>query len=159
MSPIAYIPRTREMYPKDPPYRWVFSPNEDVPWTPLTRPLRQSKVALISSGGVHHKHQPPFHTRDDASYREISKNVAVEDLRIAHFGYNTEDARKDPNCVFPIERMRELEAEGVIGELADPAYTFMGGIYSARRVMEELAPRLIERLKQNDVDVFYLVPA
>ena len=54
--------------------------------------------------------------------------------------------------------MRELEAEGVIGEFADPAYSAMGGIYSARRVREELAPRLIERLTQQRVDVLYLVP-
>ena len=157
MSPIAYIPRTREMYAGYPPYRWVV--NEDVPWTPLTKPLNRCKVALISSGGVHHKDQPPFNTKDDTSHREIPKDVALQDLRIAHFGYLTEDARKDPNCVFPIERMRELAAAGVIGELADPAYTFMGGIYSARRVREDLAPRMVERLKQNNVDVFYLVSA
>ena len=157
MSPIAYIPRTREMYPDYPPYRWVV--NADAPWTPLTKPLNQCKVALISSGGVHHKDQEPFHTRDDTSYREIPKGVAVGDLHISHFGYRTEDARKDPNCVFPIEPMRELEAEGAIGQLADPTYSFMGGIYSTRRVREEVAPRFVEMLKRNNVDVFYLVPA
>ena len=157
MSPVAYMPRTRDLYATQAPYRWVV--NEDVPWTPLTRPLSQSKIALASSGGAHHRDQPPFHTKDDTSYREISRTVAVGDLRLSHFGYRTEDAKKDPNCVFPIEPMRSLEVEGVIGELADPAYTFMGGIYSARRVREELAPRLIESLRQNNVDVFYLVPA
>lgn len=157
MSPIAYIPRTREMYPNHTPYRWVV--NADVPWTPLAKPLNQCKVALITSGGVHHKDQEPFHTRDDTSHREIPKRVAVEDLRISHFGYRTEDAVKDPNCVFPIERMRELEAEGTIGQLADPAYSFMGGIYSTRRVQEEVAPRFVQMLKDNNVDVFYLVPA
>ena len=157
MAPIAYIPRTREMYPDYPPYRWAV--NEDVPWTPLTKPLNQCKVAIISSGGVHHKDQEPFHTRDDASYREIPKGVDVGNLRISHFGYRTEDAKKDPNCVFPIEAMRELEAEGTIGQLADPTYSFMGGIYSTRRVQEEVAPRFVEMLKRNNVDVFYLVPA
>ena len=116
-------------------------------------------MALISSGGVHHKGQEPFHTRDDTSYREIPKGVVLEDLCISHFGYRTEDARKDPNCVFPIEPMRELEAEGTIGRLADPAYSFMGGIYSTRRVWEEVAPRFVETLKDNNVDLFYLVPA
>ena len=50
-------------------------------------------------------------------------------------------------------------AEGVIGELADPAYSFMGGIYSARKVREELAPRIVDELKRAHVDAFYLVPA
>ncbi len=157
MSPVAYIPRTREMYPDYPPYRWVV--NEGSPWTPLAKPLNRCKVALISSGGVYRVGQPAFHTRDDASYREIPRDVAIEDLRVAHFGYRTEDAEKDPNCVFPIERLRELEAEGVIGKLADPAYSFMGGIYSARKVKKELAPQLVARLKEDNVDVFYLVPA
>ena len=157
MALIDYIPRTREMYPGYLPYRWVV--NEDVPWTPLKKPLKHCKVALIGSGGVYHKDQPPFHTRDDVSYREISKDVAVEELLVSHFGYRTEDAKADPNCVFPIERLRELEAEGVFGELADPAYSFMGGVYSARKVTEDLAPALIGEVQENGVDVLFLVPA
>lgn len=157
MSPIAYIPRTREMYSDYRPYRWVV--NEDVPWTPLTKPLNRCKVALISSGGLYQRDQPPFHTKDDTSYREISRDVDVKELRVAHFGYRTEDARKDPNCVFPTERLREMESDGVIGELADPTYSCMGGIYSTRRVREELVPDLVARLQQNEVDVCYLVPA
>ena len=157
MSPIAYIPRTRELYADYPLYRWVV--NEDVPWTPLTKPLTLCRVALISSGGVHHKDQAPFHTKDDTSYREISRDVSADELRVSHFGYRTEDARKDPNCVFPVERLRELASEGMFGELADTAYSFMGGIYSARKVRQELVPPIIERLRRDHVDVLYLVPA
>ena len=157
MAPIEYIPRTREMYADYPPYRWVV--NEDVPWTPLAKPLNQCKVALLSSGGVHHKDQMPFHSKDDTSYREISKDVVVSELLVSHFGYRTEDAKGDPNCVFPIERMRELETEGTIGELSDPAYSSMGGIYSPRRVREEQAPRILEKLVERQVDILYLVPA
>ena len=113
----------------------------------------------MSSGGVHNRDQRPFHSKDDTSYREIAKDVSVDDLRISHFGYLTEDAKRDPNCVFPIERLRELEAEGIIGELADPAYTAMGGVYSARRVREDLAPRIVERILQSRADILYLVPA
>ena len=68
-------------------------------------------------------------------------------------------SRGDPNCIFPIERMRELEQDGVIGEFADPAYSFTGGIFSARRVREELAPKLVEVLQERMTDVLYLVPA
>lgn len=157
MAPIEYIPRTREMYADYPPYRWVV--NEDVPWTPLAKPLNQCSVALLGSGGVHHKDQKPFHSKDDTSYREISKDVAMDELLVSHFGYRTEDAKRDPNCVFPIERTRELELEGTIGELSDPAYSVMGGIYSARRLKEELAPRILEKLVERQVDLLYLVPA
>jgi D-proline reductase (dithiol) PrdB len=46
-----------------------------------------------------------------------------------------------------------------IGELCDPAFTFMGGIYSARKVREELAPKIVEELRSRNVEAFYLVPA
>ena len=157
MSPIEYIPRTRDLYATHKSYRWVV--NHEVPWTPLTKPLNRCRVALASSAGVYHKDQRPFHTRDDTSLRQIPKDVAVEDLRIAHFGYRTEDAKRDPNCVFPIEPMRNLEAEGLIGELADPAYTLMGGIYSARRVRQEVAPKFVEILTKDQVDLLYIIPA
>ena len=60
---------------------------------------------------------------------------------------------------FFLERMREFQAEGRIGELCDPAFTFMGGIYSARKVREELAPKIVEELRSRNVEAFYLVPA
>jgi D-proline reductase (dithiol) PrdB len=155
--PIDYIPRTRELYRSFSPYRWVL--NADTPpWTPLRKPLAQSKVALISSGGILFRDQPRFH-REDASYRHIPKSATQSELDVWHFGYRTQDAKADHNCVFPLARMRELESAGVIRELADPTYSFMGGIYSARKVRDELAPRLVNELKRAHVDAFYLVPA
>jgi D-proline reductase (dithiol) PrdB len=155
--PLQYIPRTRALYSDYAPYRWVVN-RDTPPWTPLRKPLAKSKVALMSSGGVLYRDQPRFH-REDVSYRLIPKQATQAELDIWHFGYRTADAQADHNCVFPLARMRELETDGTIGELADPAYSFMGGIYSARKVREELAPRIADELKQAHVDAFYLVPA
>lgn len=155
--PVDYIPRTRELYSDFAPYRWVVN-SDAPPWTPLSKPIAQSKVALMSSGGIMYRDQPRFH-REDASYRRIPKNATRDELSIWHFGYITTDAKADPNCVFPLERLREFEHEGVIGELSDPAFSFMGGIYSARKVHEELAPQIADELKRAHVDAFYLVPA
>ena len=155
--PVAYIPRTRDLYSDFIPYRWV--ENDDLPaFTPLPKPLAECKVALISSGGIMYRDQPRFH-REDASYRRIPKNATREDLSIWHFGYPTRDAERDPNCVFPLERMRELEARGVIGELTDPAFSFMGGIYSARKVRDQLASQILSELKRAHADALFLVPA
>ena len=155
--PIAYIPRTRELYNAYAPYRWVVN-EEPPPWTPLKKPLAQCKVALMSSGGVLYRDQPRFR-REDASYRLIPKNAKRDELSIWHFGYPTGDAEKDLNCVFPLELMREFEAQRRIGELCDPVFTFAGGIYSARKVREELAPKIVEELRSRNVEAFYLVPA
>ena len=154
---IKYIPRTRNLYSSHSPYRWVA--NEDSPWTPLTKPLNQSRVALASSSGIYLTSQTSFHTKDDTSIREIPKTASTGDFGLNHFGYRMDGAERDPYCVFPLEQLRKLENEGFIGELAETAYTFMGGIYSARRVREELAPQLVERALANDIDLFYLVPA
>ncbi|MGH7949043.1 MAG: glycine/sarcosine/betaine reductase selenoprotein B family protein [Candidatus Binataceae bacterium] len=154
--PIEYIPRTRDLYSDFIPYRWVV--NETVPFTPLRKPIRDCKVALMSSGGILYRDQPRFH-REDASYRRIPKSARRDELGVWHFGYPTTDAKTDPNCVFPLERMRELETEGVIRELSDPAFSFMGGIYSTRKVRDELAPRIVDELRKAHVDAFYLVPA
>jgi D-proline reductase (dithiol) PrdB len=90
--------------------------------------------------------------------RAIPTTVRTEDLRATHFAYDLTDARRDPNVVFPIDTLRGLVAEGRIGELTANAYTFMGGIYSSRRVTEELAPRLTERLLADRADAALLVP-
>ncbi|MBV8136939.1 MAG: hypothetical protein JO121_15090 [Deltaproteobacteria bacterium] len=155
--PVSYIPRTRELYADfNNPYRWVT--NESVPWTPLNKPIARCRVALISSGGIMYRDQPRFH-REDASYRCIPTSATRDDLNIWHFGYPTRDAQIDPNCVFPWERLKELEREKVIGELHDPCFSFMGGIYSARKVRTELAPKIADELKRAKVEAFYLVPA
>ena len=82
--PVAYIPRTRELYNAYTPYRWVM--NEEPPsWTPLKKPLAECKVALMSSGGVLYRDQPRFH-REDTSYRLIPIRPAASNSRIRSSG-------------------------------------------------------------------------
>lgn len=157
--PVDYIERTRAVYSSlgYPPYRWVA--NE--PLTALARtakPQHEWRVGLVASGGIYAVGQIAFHHRDDFSYREIARDTPVEDLRTTHFAYDLDDSRQDPNVVFPLEILRDLASEGVIGEVGPTAYTFMGGIYSARRVRDALAPALADRLVADAVDVALMVP-
>lgn len=152
--PIAYIARTRERYAEYPPFRWAV--NTEAPWTPLAKPIKECRLALVSSGGFYLKTQPPF-GENDTSYRKIPWDTNPADLRIYHHGYRDADADRDPNCVFPIERLRELEAAGVIGALADPAISFVT-IYSARKELEERAPKIVAELKAAKADAVLLVP-
>ena len=158
---VSYIERTRRLYSSQAPYRWVEcdSEREPPPWTPIERPLASLRVALIASGGIHRDDQEPFHFRNDTSHREIPFDTPPTRLRVAHFGYDVRDAARDPGCVFPVRALRELAGEGVIGGTAGPALSFMGGIYSARRVREELAPRLRDLVLRQEADLAYLVPA
>lgn len=159
MDPIDYIARITAHYKRlgFTPYRWVVNADPP-PWQPLRRPIAECRLGLIASGGIYATGQVAFHFKDDASFRVIPTDVRTADLRTAHFAYDQTDARSDPNVVFPIDTLRRLVREGVVGSLTDHAHTFMGGIYSARRVREELAPRLTERLLAERADIALLVP-
>ncbi|MPY91656.1 MAG: hypothetical protein GEV08_00925 [Acidimicrobiia bacterium] len=156
---VDYIAETRATYDKlgYPPYRWVASETPP-PWAPLRKPLADSRIGLVASGGIYRAGQVAFHFRDDASYRVIPTDVDTSELRATHFAYDLGDARRDINVVFPLDTLRALVADGAVGELAPEAFTFMGGIYSTRRVAEQLAPELQARLVAQEVDALLLVP-
>ena len=102
--PVDYIQRTREQYDAlgYPTYRWV--ENEGAPpWAALRKPLAESRVALIGSGGVYTPGQVGFHYKDDASFRIIDAGTPERDLHVTHFAYDMTAARRDPNVVFPLE--------------------------------------------------------
>ena len=159
-NPVEYIRITRTRYEKAgfEPYRWYHSETPP-PWTPMRRPLAASRLGMLASAGVYVAGQVAYHYKDDASMREIPKDVAVADLRFAHVTeYMLGDARRDPNCLFPIEALRRLEKEGVVGSVADTLYSCMGGLYSQRRARERLIPSVLEAVAAQRVDALLLVP-
>jgi D-proline reductase (dithiol) PrdB len=152
---------TRERYCRlgYPPYRWVV--NETVvPLALLGKPLAEARIGLISSGGIVWHDQPPFsEDKNDLTFREIPKDAPLSEMRIFHNArYYVREPQYDLNCVLPLDRLRELEAEGFIGELASPVYTFMGRIFTLSRLHAELIPRLLERLRAQRVDAVLLCP-
>ena len=157
--PVDYIERTREQYSAlgYPIYRWV-EETEPPAFARVDKPMREWRVGLVASGGIYARGQIAFHHRDDVSYREIAADAMVDSLRVTHFAYDLTDARADPNAVFPLETLRHLRDAGEIGVLGPRAYTFMGGIYSVRKVRDVLAPALAERLVADCVDVAIMVP-
>ena len=158
-NPIDYIARTRETYSGlgYQPYRWAR--NEDPPsWVTPGKPLAESRLGLIASGGIYRHGQVAFTHKDDVTHREIPTDVDTRELRVTHFAFDLTDARRDPNVIFPLDTLRALVAEGRVGELAPLALTFMGGIYSQRRLAAELIPVLVERALQLELDAVLLVP-
>ncbi len=128
-----------------------------IPWTPLRRSLSDSTVVLISTGGVHLWSDPPFNLNGDPTFRVIPKAAQPADLAISHQAYDRTDALRDINLVFPIERLRELETEHVIGRLAEEHYGF-GLEGSAKRLMPAVK-EVARRISSSSVDLALLVPA
>ena len=159
-DPIDYIERTRSQYDAlgYEPYTWV-EYSAAPPWTALSKPLKEMNIALIASGGIYARGQIAFHHKDDLSYRIIDTEIDSTQLRTSHFAYDLTPARENINVVFPIDTLKTLAHQGIIRSLSKRAYTFMGGIYSARKVRDLLAPHLLKALQEDEVDLALLVPA
>lgn len=132
-------------------------PGSNIPWTPLKRPLAEATVTIVSTAGVHLCSDTPFDLKTDVSFRIIPRSARNSDFCITHEHYDRRDAIRDPNLVFPLERLLELEREGVIGHVADVHYGF-GWTDDPRDL---LAPgrKVGSLLAQVGVDLVVLVPA
>jgi D-proline reductase (dithiol) PrdB len=106
-----------------------------IPFTPLRKPLRQSRFALVTSGGLYHRgHDQPFDQErerrepswGDPSFRILPVDMDPTEVGVSHLHINAKDAVSDLNILLPIQRFKELVAEGRIGGLAGQAYSFMG---------------------------------
>ena len=138
--------------------------SNDVPWTPLSKPLPLCRVALVTTGGVHLLSDRPFDMSDpkgDPSYRVIPSTSSQSDLTITHDYYDHRDADRDLNVVFPIDVLRQLQAENRVGPSAESFYSLMGHILAPHmeQLINQTAPILAARLKKEKVDIAIFTPA
>ena len=125
-------------------------------YTPVTKELKEMRVAMATAAGVHLKTDKRFNLAGDTTYREIPSNSATEDLMVSHGGYDNADVNKDVNCMFPIERLRELAAEGFIKECAPVHYGFMGGGGDQDGFLNGTGPEIAQKLVAAEVDAVVL---
>ena len=126
------------------------------PWVAgAALPLR--RVAIVSSAGLVVRGENPFRGRDP-DYRALPADTKPEELLISHISINFDRIgfQEDWNVVFPLDRLNELVAEGVIGSVARTHYSFMGATDPVE--MESHARELAGRLKQDQVDAVILAP-
>ena len=90
-------------------------------------PLAERRVAIVSSAGLVVRGEKPFRGRDP-DYRVIPSETRPDQLMFSHISINLDRSgfQEDWNVVFPLDRLRELAAEGVIGSVAATHYSFMG---------------------------------
>ena len=138
-----------------------------IPWTPLARPLSECTVALLSSAGIALKTDTPFDQEGerknpwwgDPSFRILPKTATQEDVRLYHMHIDPSYAEQDLNCLFPLQRLQEMEDSGRIGRMSPRHYSIMGYILNPDELLNETAPALICNLKEDLADVVVLVPA
>jgi D-proline reductase (dithiol) PrdB len=131
----------------------------EIPFTYFTKPASEAKFALITTAGVHLKTQPVFDVdAGDHSVRFIPKTVHEEELMISHTHFDRNDADRDVNCVFPLFRLKELSAEGLIGNVAETHYGLMGYIPNTVALVEVSIPLIVNKLIEEKVDAVILNP-
>jgi D-proline reductase (dithiol) PrdB len=158
----AFSGRYRNWRANDKLTNYPFITNANAPFTPARRALPMLNLALISSAGAYIDGTTPFDTdaRDgDASFREIPREVAAEDLLYAARGYDATAIREDINAQIPVNRLLEYEENNVIGQLNNVWWSVCGYIPNARLVAEELAPKLAERVTRYEAQAALLIPA
>jgi D-proline reductase (dithiol) PrdB len=136
---------------------------DPVPWTPLRKPLSQSRLALVSSAGFVLPDQPHFDESfrgGDPSFREIPADVDVRTLVETHRSesFDHSGLQQDPNVAFPIDRVREMAERGRIGAVNRRHLSCMGSITAPGRLIKETAPPAVNKLVEDGVDVAVLVP-
>ena len=133
--------------------------NDTVPWLPWTKELSKSKVALVSSAGLHLRGDKPFGL-GDPTYRVIPSDANTADVIDSHtrIGWDRTGIYRDLNLAFPMDRLRELVDRKVIGSLSKDYYSFMGAQRDPRKIIEETGPQVSEDLHAQDVDLVFLVP-
>lgn len=148
--------------------RWArrhrFVRTEGIPWTSLKQPVRESVIGLVTTAGVHMKTQPAFDMDDpngDPGFRVIPASIKPEELIITHKYYDHSAADKDRNVVLPLDRLRELQAEGLIGRIAPFVYGFMGHIDGPylETLVNETASEVARCLKRDGAEAIVLTPA
>lgn len=127
-----------------------------VPYTPVALKLADMAVAIVSSSGVYQQGQEPFTDNGDESFRILPADVPASDLRFKHGHYDTSEAEKDPNCVFPIERLRELAAAGFIKKVSNKHIGFKGFSTNLKAMYENAAPAIANEIERSQADAVLL---
>ena len=127
--------------------------------TPFVRgpALSQRRIAILTSAALIRRGDKPF-AFGTAECRFIPAGTPDNELLISHVSINFDrhGFEQDLNTVYPIDRLRELAAEGVIGGVADTHYTVMGSSDPAG--MTEAADQIAGQLRQERIDAVLLTP-
>ncbi len=139
-----------------------YKPLIQVGCTKSATPLASSCVALVTTAGYYVKGQEPFAEHrigGDFSYRSIPKDMPLPNLVPAQYTIDRRTALLDANTLFPIDRLKELKAQGYIREVANTHYSFYSYSSSTNRVREGSAKDVARRLRYEGVDKAIIMTA
>ena len=150
---VSYIDKSREYYLArgyENPYRWAH--NEDAPFTRLSKPLNESRVAIVTTAAL---------TKVDRSVREVYSSPTEPPPVAMYTDHRSWDKKathtRDVETFLPIRRLSEFAEAGRIGSLS-PRFYGVSTDFSQRRTSDEYAPSVLDLCRADSVDALFLVP-
>ncbi len=131
---------------------------ETTAFTTPAKPLSESTVAVVTSAALHRQGEDGFGPAD-TGFKEIDR--ADRDLVLGHWSPNFDRSgfQLDLNVVYPIDRLEELVADGVIGELSPTHFAFAGNQPdTVSEIRLDTGPACAQKLLSLGVDVVVLTP-
>lgn len=121
-------------------------------------PLSQRRVAIITTAGLHRRNDRPFQMNQPDFYRIIPGNVQANDLVMSHMAasFDRSGYQRDWNVIFPLDRLREMADEGIIGSVADFHYSF--GTPLSLSESETAAKEIADLSIKNNVNAVLIFP-
>lgn len=159
MAKLSDLKLAYQVFMKAYPYR-------SVDWRPgarLSKPLSEARVAVVTTAAFFQPDQPPFDVSirgGDFSYRVLPLDTALGTLRIAHRSdaFDLRGIASDKNLALPLDRLKALAEEDVIGSVAPRHFSFMGSISAPGRLISSTAPEVAHMLVEDAVDAVLLTP-
>ncbi len=158
-SHVSYIDKSREYYAAhgyEKAYQWAT--NDDAPFTPLSKPLSECKVGLVTTA---------YFLPDGFVYRVPSDlprvpatatRSQVGNLNTTHLSWAKDETHTDdPNSFLPLDQLQRLADEGRIGSLSERFYC-LPTQFSHRQTQKRDAPQVLEWMQEDDIDVAVMVP-
>ena len=153
-STVPYMERTRLYYQAQGftrPYVWASY--SDVPFTPLTRPLAESTIGIMTTASLYDRTATDSRAVAAGLTAEPPERLFANDLSWDKQATHLDDL----NSYFPIDHLADLVASNRIGRLAE-RFQCLPTSYSQRQTLEEDAPEVLRRCREDSVDVALLVP-
>ena len=141
-------------------------PATSIPFAPLRKPLREARIALLSTAGISCPPDPPFDmdgeranpTWGDPSWRRIPHTATEKDVEVNHLHIDTSYIKRDLDVALPMRRLAELVAAGEVGSMAPTHYSVMGFQLDPTAQVTESAPAIAASMRSEDVTAVVLAP-
>ena len=151
---VPYMERTRDYYRAQgytTDYQWA--QNDETPFCKPTKPISECRVGIVTTAMPNTEIARTNRKVYSTLVSPIPESMYTEDLS----WHQTVTHTNDVNSFIPLEQLMVIEDEGGIGSLATRFHS-VPTEYSQRNTIENDAPEILEKLREDEVDVAILIP-